>query len=144
MAKIAGKDVLISVNMGTPEAPDWMKVACSTSDGFNGTTDTVTVNSKCTEGWTDNEPGNKSWSFSNSSYAETEPDSDALSYDEVFALWAADETRQWKIEGITSDYYRMGLGFITDLSETAADGDYLTFDLTITGKGEVTNVPPTT
>lgn len=143
MAKIAGKDILLSVNMGTESAPEWMIVACSTTDGFNGTTETVTVNSKCTDGWTDNEPGNKSWSFSNSSYAETEPESDQLSINEVNEMWSTDDVRQWKLEGVNNDFYVEGLGFITDVSNTAADGDYLTFDLTITGKGPVSFTPTT-
>lgn len=140
MSKISAKDILISVNTGTDEVPVWMKIACSTSDGFSGSTDVVTINSKCTSGWADSEPGNKSWSFSNESYAETEPAADALSYDEVFDLWKADTVATFKIESITpGEYLRQGLGFISSLGETASNGDYLTFNLEITGKGEVVN-----
>lgn len=140
MSKISAKDILISVNTGTDLVPVWKKVACSTSDGFSGSTDVVTINSKCTSGWADSEPGNKSWSFSNESYAETEPAADALSYDEIFDLWKADTVATFKIESINSgEYLRQGLGFISSLGETASNGDYLTFNLEITGKGEVVN-----
>lgn len=145
MSEISSKDILISVNLGTTETPDWYKIACSTSDGFQGSTDVVTINSKCSAGFTDSAPGNKSWSFSNEAYANTTLDADQISYDDVFDLWVADTVTEFKIAHVTDEsiYYRMGQGFISDLGETAADGDYLTFSITITGKGTVSNTPTT-
>jgi len=144
MPAISAKDIVLSVNMGTEIAPEWMIVACSTSDGFSGSTDNVSVSTKCASGFTANLPGDKNWSFSNNSYAQNPPEADQLSIDDLFDMWAADELRYWKLESINpGEYYRYGEGYISALGETAAAGDYLTFDITIQGNGEVTNVPST-
>lgn len=144
MPEISAKDIVLSVNMGTEGSPTWMIVACSTSDGFSASTDDVSVSSKCEAGFTKHLPGDKNWSFSNNSYAQNPPDADQVSIDDLFDMWAADELRFWRLESINpGEYYRYGEGYISALGETAAAGDYLTFDITIQGNGIVTNVPGT-
>lgn len=140
MAEVASKDIGLYYNTGTLEAPVWMIVACSTSDGFSGTTDAVTVSNKCEGGFVKSLPGDKSWSFSNSSYAQNPPLATQISYEELFELWVNDTIGQWKLESLNADeYLRIGMGWISDLGETAASGDYLQFDITITGNGAVSN-----
>lgn len=145
MAEISGNDIGLYVNEGTTGSPDWKLVACSTSDGFSGSTDTVTISNKCEEGFTKNLPGDKSWSFTGDAYAQTAPEANQISYDEVYDLWANGTVSEWKLESVNgaSEYYRFGEAFISDLSETAASGDYLQFNLTLTGNGTVTNVEAT-
>lgn len=139
--EISSKDIGLYFNVGTPGVPDWKLVACSTSDGFQGSTDNVSVSNKCEGGWTKNLPGDKSWSFSNSSYAQNPPLANQISYDELFDLWKADTIGQWKLESIVPDVYlRIGEGWISDLGETSDSGDYLQFDISIQGNGEVNNV----
>lgn len=144
MSEISSKDIGLYYNAGTPMSPNWKLIACSTSDGFSGSTDNVGVSNKCKGGWTANLPGDKSWSFSNSSYAEKNPTSGQMSYDDVFDLWANDTMGEWKLESITpGEYLRIGEGYISDIGETSDAGDYLQFDITITGNGEVRNVAST-
>lgn len=138
--EIASKDIGLYFNTGTTEAPVWKLVACSTSDGFSGSTDNVSVSNKCEGAWTKNLPGDRSWSFSNSSYAQKVPLATQLSQEEVFDLWANSTVGQWKLESLIEDeYLRIGQGYISDLGETADSGDYLQFDLTIQGDGPVAN-----
>jgi len=140
MAEIKSKDIGLYYNSGTTEVPVWKLIACSTSDGFSGSTDAVTVSNKCEDGWVKSLPGDKSWSFSNSSYAQKTPTASQYSYEEVFELWVNDTVGQWKLESINADeYLRIGEGWISDLGESAESGDYLTFDITITGNGAVSN-----
>jgi len=141
MAEISAKDIGLYYNSGTKAVPVWKLIACSTSDGFSGSTDAVTVSNKCEAGWVRSLPGDKSWSFSNSSYAQKVPGVNQYSYDDIFDLWVGDTIGQWKLESITpGEYLRIGDGWISDLGESAESGDYLTFDITITGSGAVTNV----
>ena len=140
MSEIASKDIGLYFNIGTVEVPIWRLVACSTADGFSGTTDNVAISNKCEGNWTKNLPGDRSWSFSNSSYAQKTPLANQLSQEEVFDLWKASTIGQWKLESITPDeYLRIGEGWISDLGETSDSGDYLQFDLTIQGNGPVDN-----
>lgn len=140
--EISAKDIGLYFNVATGEDPaDWKLVACSSSDGFSGSTDNVTVSNKCKGGWTSNLPGDKSWSFNNTSYAQKVPLANQLSQEEVFELWKDSTIGTWKLESITPDeYLRIGEGYISDLGETADSGDYLQFNLTVTGSGEVNNV----
>lgn len=152
MAEIQAKEVMISVNMGTETVPDWKILGCSESDGFSGSTDSVTISNKCSGSFAKNLPGDKSWSFSNTMVIPKIPLDGFISYDEAFDLWKNDEfdadgeLRQFKIENIaTADfvYYRMGRGYISDLGEQFDSGDVFRTDVTITGSGEIFNIQPT-
>lgn len=152
MAEIQSKDVLISVNMGVADTPDWLILGCSESDGFSGSTDTITISNKCEGNFAKNIPGDQSWSFSNTMVMPKVPATGFVSYDEVFQLWKDDqydadgELRQFKIENIPSAdfvYYRMGRGYVSDLGEQFDSGDVFRTDVTITGSGEVFNIPTT-
>lgn len=151
MAEVASKDILLYVNLGTAAAPDWRIIGCSTTDGFSGTTEAVAIATKCNGGFVNNRPGDKSWSFSNSSYLQKDYGPEYATWDEIMDLWINDTKDgegllcQWKLESIDPqfDFYLMGRGFISDVPHTADNGDYLTRDLTITGSGEITNVETT-
>lgn len=151
MAKIAAENILLYVNLGTESAPDWKIIGCSTSDGISITTDAVAIATKCNGGWVDNQPGDMSWSMTNNSYLEKNPGADYATDDELFELQknkskdADGELAQWKLESIDEDFewIRQGRGFISDFSGTADQGDYLQRDLTVTGSGELDNVPTT-
>lgn len=141
MSEIKSKDIGLYFNTGTFAVPVWKLVACSTTDGFSGSTDAVTVSNKCEGGWVKSLPGDKSWSFSNASYAKKTPDANQISYEELFEMWTNDTVGQWKLESlIANEYLRIGEGYISALGETADSGDYLQFDLTVNGNGPVANV----
>lgn len=152
MALIEGKEILLSVNLGTDASPDWNIIGCSTADGFSLTVDSIAVSNKCSGGFTNGIPGDASWSFSNTTSYPKTPDTGYTSYDDIFDLattnrYDADgELRQFKLENIVGadfTYYRMGRGFITDLGDQMDSGAVYTTDITITGVKEVTNVQST-
>jgi len=152
MAEILSKEVLISVNMGTNSVPDWNILGCSESDGLSASTDTITISNKCEGSFAKNLPGDQSWSLSNTMVIPKVPQAGFVSYDQIFELWKNDqydadgELRQWKIESIDTtdfDYYRMGRGYISDLGEQFDSGDVFRTDVTITGSGELFNIPTT-
>lgn len=145
MVGVKSKDILLSVNMGTVEAPDWLLIGCSTSDGYSSSRDSVAISTKCSGDFVENLPGDFTWSFSNTSYIDKEADSTFATLDQIFDISKEDDNRQWKLESIDPDYdfLRQGMGFISDFSNTADQGDYLQFDLTITGSGEPVNIVTT-
>ena len=149
MAEILGREVILSANLGTDTSPDWKIIGCAESDGFSGTTDTISISNKCESGFTKSLPGDKSWSFSNTTVMPKVPDAGFISYDELFDLWKNDsrdldgELAQFKLENIMGAdfaYYRMGRGMITDLGEQLNSGEAFKVDITITGSGSVSNV----
>lgn len=138
--KIKGKLIVLEVNQGTPESPEWQPFACATSNGFSGSTDTVDTASKCdAEGFVETEGGNMSWEFSQSAYGIRDEDLEAnqASYQTAAELWKAQEVREYRMRSEDLSYVRRGMGLITTYDETADNGDFLTFDITITGSGEV-------
>lgn len=143
MAKLASKDIGLYFNSGTVEAPTWVLIACSTSDGFSGSHDNVEIATKCSGGWKDNLPGDSTWSFSNSGYAETTADLGVgrVSYANAEQLFHDKTVGEFKLANDDESYYRKGSGYISDYNETADNGDYLQFDLTVTGNGDYITTP---
>jgi predicted secreted protein len=142
MAEISSKDIGLYVNEGTDITPDWKLFACSTSDGFSGSTDTVTISNKCESGFVKNLPSDKSWEFSNSCYAEVTADLAAgqVSHATAFTLWKDGSQKTFKLANADDSYLRIGTGTITSYSESADSGDYLQFEITITGTGAIADV----
>lgn len=149
MAEILAKDIVLSVNLGNDTTPDWKIIGCAESDGFSGSTDSISISNKCVSGFVKSLPGDKSWSFSNTTVMPKVADTGFISYDEMFDLWKNDsldsdgELSQFKLENIAGadfNYYRMGRGFISDLGEQVDAGDVFRTDLTITGSGSIDNV----
>lgn len=147
---IQGKEIILSVNVGTDAVPDWKIIGCSESDGFSASTDSISASNKCLNGYTKNFPGDKSWSFTNTTVAPSTPDAGYISSDDLFDLWENDTKDgdgllcQFKMENIAGasfTYFRQGRGFISDLSEQGDAGDFLRYDITVTGDGAVTNTP---
>lgn len=144
MAKIASLDIGLYVNQGDETTPDWVLIACSTSDGFSLTTDNTEIATKCNNGFKENLPASSSWSFSNSGYAEATADLETgqVSYASAEDLARTRAVRQFKLANADESYYRMGYGYVSSYNETADEGDYLQFDLEIQGTGTYAVVAP--
>lgn len=143
--EITAKNVGIYYNSGTSEVPVWLLAVCSTSDGFSGSTDAVTTSTKCDDGWVSSLPGDKSWSFSHSALANSSPAAGQMSFKELEDLWIAGTVGEWKMESTDSGdgFYWFGSGWISEFSEEAPSGEYVTVDITITGTGTPANVEST-
>lgn len=149
--KISGKIIWLYYQDGTKladdgvtEVPNWLAFACSTTDGFSGSTESVTAATKCDGDWVDNLPTDSSWEFQNSGYAVKDADLSAeqASHEKAFELWSTQTEGMFKLANADDSYLRIGQGFISAYSETADTSDYLQFELTITGKGSIGNVVP--
>lgn len=145
MRGVKSKDILLYVNMGTVATPSWLLIGCSTSDGYSSSRDSVAISTKCSGDFVENLPGDFTWSFSNTSYIDKDSDATFATLDQIFDISKEDGNRQWKLQSIDAEYdfLRQGMGFISDFSNTTDQGDYLQFDLTVTGSGEPVNVVTT-
>ena len=140
--KIKGNEIGLYYNNGTDQAPEWLLFACAQTDGFSGSTEDVTLASKCDGGWVDSFPTNLSWEFSSNCYAIIDPSATQASHEKAFDLWSNKTEGQFKLANADDSYLRIGQGFINSYSETGANEDALQFDLTIKGKGPIANVVP--
>lgn len=143
--EVKSNDIGLYYNQGTVDVPDWVLAVCSTTEGFDASIDAVTTSTKCDEGWVSSLPGDGSWSFSHSALANYSPATGQMSFKELENIFLAKTVGQWKLESVDPlhDFYWIGMGWISALTETAASGEYLTVDITITGTGEPANVQST-
>lgn len=115
---------------------------CMTSGEFSAETNQIDSTSKCGEGWTSSEPGNKSWTFSGEGFAEADTVAlNQFSFKELVGLWASGVKfiAYWRD---LSGYYRnySGDAYISSISETANTDELVTFSFELTGTGRL-NVP---
>lgn len=145
--EIEGKAIGLYLNVGTEQSPDWKLAVCSTTDGIDITIDEVTTSTKCDGGWQSKLPGDGSWGMNHSGLANYAPGANHISYKELQDVTLARQVRHWKLESLnvgTDGYYWDGNAFISNLTEGAAAGEYLTCDYTLSGTGEPSNTPPST
>lgn len=136
-----GKDYLLFIK---PEAT-WLTVACITTNGFEGTTDTIDGSSKCSDGWSGGAAGNKSWTMNadgNAIDAGLLPSE--ASFKALFDLWKSGETVPIKIAKVGSTYVRYGEAYISSYSETQGNNEPFTFSATFQGVGEPGDAEPVT
>lgn len=140
---LASEVLFLEANLGTTITPDWKKLVCLTEKSFNASTGTTEIATDCNDGFTITKPAKKSWDMSWSGYASVNPDANEGSYQECYDLWDARTETEFRIRNADDSYYREGVGFISTLSESSSQGDYLQFSGTITGQGAVIISPAT-
>lgn len=128
MALMKGRAVLIKVNVGTDETPEWKAVAGQQGGSLERSVDTVEVSDKDSE--------NRellgtylSWSIACDGLYKTT--------DEGFAaLEAAFNNKELvKVQFAMEDFVYTGTGLITGLNFDAGHEDLVTYDATIEGSG---------
>lgn len=139
--EISSKVIVLEVNNGTIETPDWVKLVCLTEKTFNGTTNNNEIITDCDDDWIRNLSGKRNWSIDFSGFANSTPEAGEGSYEETASLWASGETKYFRLRNSDNSYYREGQGYINSLSEGTQAGQYLNFNGTIQGSGQVSFVP---
>lgn len=123
---------------------DWSLVACLTDKSFNGTTDTIEINSDCEAGVTRLLPGNKSWTFEMTGYINFAPSVDQVSSETLFDLWNNTSDSDFEVGYFkmtdNAGYTRIGPGFVSSFSESGTSDDFMTFSATISNSGAIANV----
>lgn len=123
---------------------DWKRIACLTDKSFNGTTETIPINSDCEAGNTRLLPGNKSWTFDMTGFVDTAPSEDNVSNETIFTLW--NETSEvgfstgWFKMTDNAGYTRIGPGFVSSLTEGGSSESFMTFSATISNSGAISDV----
>lgn len=115
-------------------------IGCSTSHGFNETSDMLDTTTTDNGGWKTSRPTNQSYTidFEGLSVISNEAVIDRYSYDLLVGLKRNRTLIDWKEVFDQGNKYReqTGKGYIVDISELSPVGEYLTFNATIEGYGE--------
>lgn len=138
--KIDGKlvNLQISTDLVTPV---WKTVVCGQDVGIDGSKDVNTVRTKC---GVLKSSGDTSWTLTGSGVANHTPEATELSADELVAIMQGDTDILARLTHATDDelYYRQGQGIMTAYSESAGEGDPISFDFTIEISGDLIIVAP--
>lgn len=127
----------VGVYFSETEAPyAWNHVACTTDISFNGTTESVSVNSRCEGTFASSAPGDTSWTMDISGYFKKEADPD-ISNETFLDLWINRTVGFFKFESDDGDYLRLGKGYISSFTESGTAGEYMTFTATVNGTEQI-------
>lgn len=141
--EIASEVLVLEANTGTTLSPTWVQLVCLTDKEISASTSNVEITTDCNDGFVTNKPGKKSWSMTFSGYANSNPGAGEGSYETTYGLWDARTETEFRIRNSDNSYYRQGIGYLSDISESSSAGDYLQFSGTISGTGVLTDTPST-
>lgn len=140
-------DPVTAITNATPPAKDattWKMLMCLSSNALSMTVNGIDTTSKCTNGWADSIPGDGSWNITADGQAvslETGDLTTKQSNDEIFAIMKNKQSVWAAIFDPAKDYYRVGVVFFSQLTETQNNNAAFTFSITMTGRGEIYNTP---
>jgi len=141
--EIYSKDVAVEVDMGYPSTADWKLAVCINSKSVSKTTNTTTINTDCEPNFVRQLPTDSQWSASFDGLVNSAPGANEVSADELNLIQDNREVRPFRFREINGDYYREGLGFISQLDENGTAGEYLNYSISITGTAPLTYAPAT-
>lgn len=119
----------------------FVPIGCLTDNSFSESAETIDTTTRENEGWTTSRPVYQSYSISFSGLqilTTLTGDTTKASYDRLKHLKRDRVLLDWKISGTGLPLVDTGKCYITDLSEAATVGEFMTFSGTLTGFGETT------
>lgn len=134
--KITGVDILIFVNAGTAELPEWTAVGGQKDATLTRTAKTIETTNKLSGGVDEFEYGNLNWTIScGGTYLEPEEGYSAL----VAAQTAKEKIlARWQEKG--EDVYE-GLCLVTSIELSGSDGDPANYSIELQGSGPINDSP---
>lgn len=126
---LKGKLALLSISTNLV-TPAYKVVVCSIDNGISGSRNVTTTETKC---GTSKAGGSPNYTVTGSLSANSAPDTDEMSADDLQALFDSGAEFLWKIEDSVTpaNYFRQGQGFFSAYNETANNGDDVKADFTI-------------
>lgn len=123
------------------ETPTWSLLACMESKSVSLTRDSIEINTDCEQGNAITLPGNVSWTISGTGHYITDPEIAQVSANDLLGYANANpaEVRLWKLDD-GEGYVRIGEGYISDYSEDMDASGFVTFSLTISNSGSLSDV----
>lgn len=127
----------------------WSPVACTTSKSLSTTTEDVDLTSDCDQGsFGSSAAGTRGWTIDVSAFAtRMASGTDQTNWNQIFRMWSDGAIRNFRIAPASGtdldddEFFLQGPGRVSEFTLTGETTEYVTFDFTITGTGELTDVP---
>lgn len=126
MAQVQAKDTFIYVS--TDAGVTFKKVICLTDAGVSAAKTTTDTDTRC---GVLTATGNSTYTFTGTSVVDDTPDVDELSHNEMWALMLADTSFMIVFQNELGTIFLGGSGKLTDMSDTATQGQFVTFQFTV-------------
>lgn len=138
-----GTAFIIWIDTTTPvtalKGSNYRPVLCGTSNGFSMSRESISMRSKCDDGWDRTKSGYGSWGMTLSGHAISILATEAATkanFQQVGQL-LIDKTEFWcKMTNLGQDVVREGVARISDYSEAADMEEPYSFDVTVVGIGK--------
>lgn len=134
MAVLKGEDSIFFIKYNDV----WCPISCETSNAFSENVEMINTTTRDNAGWKTELPTTQSYSISLEAVLkidnETE-NSNVLSYNKIRAMKRNRELIEWKRETWGGWYIDAGKAYITEIGDSNAVGEELTFSLSLSGFG---------
>lgn len=118
---------------------DWLPVGCLTSNSISESSEMLATTTRDNDGWMTSRPVMQNYSigFEGIQINTTVAGGtfSVASYDRLKQLKRSKTLLDWKIQGTVFPVVDYGKAYITEISESAPAGDYLSFSGSMTGYG---------
>lgn len=118
---------------------NWLPIACLTDNSLSENAEMLPTTTRDNDGWLTSRPSNQGYSIAfNGLQINTMVaggNFSVASYDKLKILKRSKMLLDWKIQGSLFPTVDYGKGYISEISEASAVGEFLTFSGSITGYG---------
>lgn len=114
----------------------WFPVSCETSNSMSEDSETISTTTRDNEGWKTELVTNQSYSISLECLMLNDSASNTLSYWKLRDKKRNREVIEWKRKYLSENVEETGKAIITSISDSASVGEYITFNLTLSGFGK--------
>ena len=135
MSRILGEDSIFYVKMNG----EWLPISCETSSPISENVEMLNTTTRDNNGWRTEKPTLQSYSISVDALFQLDdefPDSGIVSYNKLRQMKRNRELIEWKRETFGGWYIDQGKAYITDISDSNAVGEEITFSMSLSGFGE--------
>ena len=135
MSRILGEDSIFYVKMNG----EWLPISCETSSPLSENVEMLNTTTRDNNGWRTEKPTLQSYSISVEALLQLDdesPDSGIVSYNKLRQMKRNRELIEWKRETFGGWYIDQGKAYITEISDSNAVGEEITFSMSLSGFGE--------
>lgn len=120
---------------------EYLPIGCLTSDAFDEDVEMLETTTRDNAGWRTSVPTNQGYSISFDGLVKQtlidDLNSDIISYNRLITLKRDRTLIDWKIETSDDIYISEGKGYILNISNSASIDEFINFNATIQGYGNI-------
>lgn len=119
---------------------DYIPIGCLSENSFSESSETIDTTTRDNAGWSTSKPTMQNFSITFSGIQVNSTIAggsfNVASYDRLKELKRGRQLLEWKIQGVNFPIVDYGKAYLTEISESAAVNELITFSGTLTGFGQ--------